>query len=150
MRTSNNVFFHLLFLQNDVQGSIKVIIIALNLVQPILKWTSNIYRFVSNFPETFNSFYNFNNSLLETLPSHDQFQLIPNSLMEWTLTLALKFCLRDMNGKSHYADKCYGLSDDRVICRWKCSIWKLAWKQFIFYIIWFLLVTVIYRSSKTF
>lgn len=49
------------------------------------------------------------------------------------------------SSKTHYADKCYGFSEERVICRWKCSLWKLAWKQFILYFTFFVTISLFYR-----
>ena len=69
-------------------------------------------------------------------------------LTDTAYAIMLQFS-RDFGGmyssKGHYADKCYGFSEERVICRWKCSLWKLAWKQFILYFSCFVTISLLYR-----
>jgi len=42
-----------------------------------------------------------------------------------------------------------GMGESRVMCRWKCSLWKLLWQELLCYTILFLLISVIYRYTLT-
>ena len=65
--------------------------------------------------------------------------------MEWSLVVKLPNMFRQR--RRNVFDKCYGLSEERIICRWKCSLWKLVLKELIIYAFLFLSISLIYRQG---
>ena len=40
-----------------------------------------------------------------------------------------------------------GEGEDRVLCRWRCSLWKLIWRELLGYTATYLLISVLYRMA---
>ena len=93
----------------------------------------------------FSPFY-FVLDILENLYYRKSLNLNTKSDMEWSLVFKLP--RMSIERKRNVFDRCYGISEERIICRWKCSLWKLVLKELFIYGIIFLSVSLLYRSTN--
>jgi len=51
--------------------------------------------------------------------------------------------------KNEGSDTTCGSGENRVLCRWRSSLWKLLWRELLVYTLCFLLISMAYRYSFT-